>query len=203
MTQGRLNRLQESIRRKPERLLLAVAVLLAGLDAFLAASALQTTAQAERLQVEVTALEDSLEQLQRVEREGLAGLEAQAQAEESRLAELRAGFPTLGEPFDLFRRGFSLASLNQVELESIERGASTVLETPVGLLDTTEYRLSASADLSACLGFVRDLELAGLTTLAVDGLSLSPADRRCDFNVVLASAGPAPEASAGPEESDG
>jgi hypothetical protein len=40
---------------------------------------------------------------------------------------------------------------------------------------------------------VRDLELAGLTTLAVDHLSLAPADLRCDFDVILASAAPAPE----------
>lgn len=190
-------RIRESIRQKPGRLVLALAALLAGVDIFLAATLLQTRSNTEALAVEVLALQDSLEQLRRVEQEGLQGLEAQALAEESHLAELQAGFPTLGEPFDLFRRGFTLARLNQVELEAIERGDSTVLETPVGLLATTYYRLSAAADLPACLGFVRDLELAGLTTLAIDRLSLAPADLRCDFSVVLASAAPGVEGSDG------
>ena len=187
------SRLWGSIRAKPGRLVLALAVALAGMDTALAAAALQSVSSARRLAVEVVTLQDSLEQLQRVEQEGLQGLEAQALAEETRLAELRVGFPSLGEPFDLFRRGFTLASLNQVELESIERGSSTVLETPVGLLATTSYSVRASSGLAECLRFVRDLELAGLTTLAVDHLSLAPADLRCDFEVILASAAPAPE----------
>ena len=190
-------RLWGSIQAKPGRLVLALAVLLAGIDTALAATALQSLSSARHLAVEVVTLQDSLEQLRRVEQEGLQGLEAQALAEETRLAELRAGFPSLGEPFDLFRRGFTLASQNQVELESIERGSSTVLETPVGLLTTTGYSLRAASELPGCLRFVRDLESAGLTTLAVDRLSLAPADLRCDFDVILASAAPAP---APPEE---
>jgi len=188
-----LSRLRGSIQAKPARLLLALAVLLAGIDSVLAATALQSVSSAGRLAVEVVALQDSLELLRRVEQEGLQGLGAQALAEEDRLAELRAGFPSLGEPFDLFRRGFTLASLNQVELESIERSGSTVLQTPVGLLATTSYSLLGSSELAGCLGFIRDLESAGLTTLAVESLSLAPADLRCDFAVILASAAPAPE----------
>jgi hypothetical protein len=187
------SRIRDSIRQKPGRLALALAILLAGVDVFLAAAAMQARSNTEALAAEVVALQDSLQQLRQVEQEGLQGLEAQALSEESRLAELQSGFPTLGAPFDLFRRGFALARLNQVELEGIERGDSTVLETPVGLLTTTYYRLSASGDLTACLGFVRDLELTGLTTLAVDQLSLAPADLRCDFSVVLASAAPVGE----------
>lgn len=187
-----MNRLWASIREKPGRLALALAVLLAGIDSMLAATALQNRSNAVRLAVEVRALQDSLEQLQRVEREGLQGLEARALSEENLLAELRAGFPALGEPFDLFRRGFVLASLNQLQLESIERGSSTVLETPVGLLASTTYSLRAVGELQPCLGFIRSLETAGLTTLAVDGLNLAPADLRCDFEVILASAAPAP-----------
>jgi hypothetical protein len=191
-----VNRLWSSIREKPGRLVLALAVLLACMDSLLAATALQNRANAVRLAVEVRALQDSLDQLQRVEQEGLQGLEARALSEESRLAGLRAGFPTLGEPFDLFRRGFVLAGLNQVQLESIERGSSTVLETPVGLLASTAYSVRAVGALQPCLGFIRSLETAGLTTLAVDGLNLAPADLRCDFQVILASAASAPEPAA-------
>ncbi|HEX9676362.1 MAG TPA: hypothetical protein VGA07_10305 [Anaerolineales bacterium] len=187
------SRLWVSVRAKPGRLLLALAVLLAGIDTALAATALQSLSSAKRLGTDVLTLQDSLEQLRRVEQEGLQGLEAQALAEEAQLAELRAGFPSLGEPFDLFRRGFTLASLNQVELESIERGSSSVLETPIGLLTTTSYSLRAASELPGCLGFLSDLELSGLTTLSVDHLSLAPPDLRCDFDVILASAAPAPE----------
>jgi hypothetical protein len=168
------SRLWGSIRAKPGRLLLALAILLAGVDSLLAATALQRLSTARRLAVEVVTLQDSLQQLQRVEQEGLQGLEAQALAEEARLAELRAGFPSLGEPFDLFRRGFTLASLNQVELESIERGSSNVLETPVGLLTTTSYSLHAAG----IARFLRAPQLAGLTTWR---WTISLARICCDF----------------------
>lgn len=188
-----LNRLWNAIQQKPSRLLLAASILLAGIDSVVATTSFQNVASARRLAVEVVALQDSLGQLRRVEQEGLQGLEAQAAAEESRLAELRAGFPTLGAPFDLFRRAFTLAGMNQVQLESVERGVSTVLETPVGLLATTNFRVQSSAELTACLAFIGDLESAGLTTLAVDRLNLAPGDLRCDFEVLLASAAPMAE----------
>jgi hypothetical protein len=186
-----LNRLTNTLRRDPGRLALGLSFLLALANLGLLGAALVTRRSAASLAIEVTALQDSLRQLRQVEQEGLQGLELQALEAESHLAELEASFPTLGEPFDLYRRGFALAADSGVELRAIETGGTTVLETPVGLLSTTTYQVTASAEFPACLDWLGRLERAGLQTLAVETLNLGPGDRTCDFQVIVASAAPA------------
>ena len=147
---------------------------------------------AQSLGEQVIALQGSLDQLRQVEREGLEGLSAEAQEAEAELAALRAGFPKLGEPFDLFRRGFSLAAGHQVEIESVARGVSVLQETPVGFLSITTFTIQSVADLLDCLAYTGSLEDAGLETLALDNVNMLPEAQRCDFQVILASAAPAP-----------
>jgi hypothetical protein len=188
-----LYRLTNALRRDPGRLALGFSFLLGLANLALLGAALVSRRNAAALAIEVTALQDSLRQLRQVEQEGLQGLEQQAVKAESHLAELEASFPTLGDPFDLYRRGFALATDSGVELKAIETGGTTVLETPVGLLSTTSYRVTASAELPACLDWLGRLEQAGLQTLALDSLHIGPGDQACDFQVVVASAAPAGE----------
>ncbi len=190
-----MQRARSTLRTHAGRILLGLAMAVALLDAVLAGSALVTQRNTERLSAEVVTLQDSLDQLQQVEREGLEGLASQAQLAESRLEALRAGFPELGEPFDLFRRGFSLAEAHAVEIETIERSGSSLEETPVGYLSVTTYTLKAVSELGNCIAYMRSLEVAGLQTLALENLTLVPEDLRCEFQVIVASAAPAPPAS--------
>jgi len=189
-------RLRKSLRNNPVRFALGLSSLLGLVNAAVLGVALVSRQSAVKLAVEVTGLQDSLNQLQQVEREGLQGLEQQAGQSEARLAGLVASFPALGEPFDLYRRGFALALESGVEIRGIETGDSTVQETPVGLLSTTTYRVSAAGDFPACLDLLGRLERAGLQTLALEGLFIGPGDRACDFQVIVASAVPAAVLSA-------
>jgi hypothetical protein len=184
-------RLRKSLRNNPARFALGLSLVLGLVNAAVLGVALVSRQSAAKLAVEVTGLQDSLNQLQQVERDGLQGLEAQAEQSEARLAGLVASFPALGEPFDLYRRGFALALESGVEIRGIETGDSTVQETPVGLLSTTTYRVSAAGDFPACIDLLGRLERAGLQTLALVELFIGPGDRACDFQVIVASAVPA------------
>lgn len=195
-----LDRLMKSIRNNPARFALGLSLVLGLVNAAVLAVALVSRQSAAKLAVEVTGLQDSLDQLQQVEREGLQGLEQRAEQSEARLAELVASFPALGEPFDLYRRGFALALESGVEIQGIETGDSTVQETPVGLLSTTTYTVSAAGDFPACIDLLGRLERAGLQTLALVELFIGPGDRACDFQVIVASAVPAAELALPTEE---
>jgi len=195
-----LDRLMKSIRNNPARFALGLSLVLGLVNAAVLAVALVSRQSAAKLAVEVTGLQDSLDQLQQVEREGLQGLEQRAEQSEARLAELVASFPALGEPFDLYRRGFALALESGVEIRGIETGDSTVQETPVGLLSTTTYTVSAAGDFPACIDLLGRLERAGLQTLALVELFIGPGDRACDFQVIVASAVPAAELALPTEE---
>jgi hypothetical protein len=184
-------RFRKSLRNNPARFALGLSLVLGLVNAAVLGVALVSRQSAVKLAVEVTGLQDSLNQLQQVERDGLQGLEAQAEQSEARLAGLVASFPALGEPFDLYRRGFALALESGVEIRGIETGDSTVQETPVGLLSTTTYRVSAAGDFPACIDLLGRLERAGLQTLALVELFIGPGDRACDFQVIVASAVPA------------
>ena len=120
-------------------------------------------------------------------------MQAEAEAAEAHAAELMAGFPALGNPFDLYRRGFALAANREVEMQGIERNDSSYHETPVGMLRITRFSALGAGTLGNCLNLVADLEAAGLHTLALDELFIRPGDGRCDFDVVLASAAQAAE----------
>jgi len=191
-----LERFRKSLRNNPARFALGLSLLLGLVNSAVLGIALVSRQSAAKLAIEVSGLQYSLDQLQQVEREGLQGLEQQAEQAETRLAELVASFPALGEPFDLYRRGFALAIESGVEIRGIETGNSTVQETPVGLLSTTTYRVSAAGEFLACLDLLGRLEQAGLQTLALEGLFIGPGDQACDFQVVIASAVPAAELGA-------
>lgn len=186
-------RFTKSLRNNPARFALGLSMLLGLANAAALGVALLSRQSAAKLAIEVTGLQDSLDQLQQVERQGLQGLEQQAEDSEARLAGLVASFPALGEPFDLYRRGFDLALESGVEIRGIETGDSTVQETPVGLLSTTTYRVSAAGEFPACIDLLGRLERAGLQTLALQGLYIGPGDQACDFEVIVASAVPAAE----------
>jgi len=186
-------RFRKSLRNNPARFALGLSLLLGLVNSAVLGIALVSRQSAAKLAIEVSGLQYSLDQLQQVEREGLQGLEQQAEQAETRLAELVASFPALGEPFDLYRRGFALAIESGVEIRGIETGNSTVQETPVGLLSTTAYRVSAAGEFPACIDLLGRLERAGLQTLALEGLFIGPGDRACDFQVVVVSAVPAAE----------
>ena len=188
-----LQRILNSFRRNPGRLALTLAVLLGMVNTLLIATALFSDRSANRLAYEVVELKNSLAQLRQVEQEGLQDLEQEALASEAELETLKGSFPQLGESFDLYRRGFALAEANLVDILGIETGSSSFEETPVGMLEITTYRVDASAPLANCIGLLGALEMAGLETLALDQLFLSPADETCNFEVILASAVPAKE----------
>ncbi|MEE9216955.1 MAG: hypothetical protein V3U32_05900 [Anaerolineales bacterium] len=182
-----LQRILNSIKANPGRAALALAALLGLVNTLLIATALLNRSTASELAVEVIALSESLAQLRQVEREGLQGLEQGALSAEAELAALERSFPELGEPFDIYRRGFALAKANQIEIRLMATGASRFEETPVGLLKITTYQVEGVGQHRNCIGLMGALERTGLETLALEGITLGLENDACNFGVVLAS----------------
>ncbi len=193
-----LQRILNSIKANPGRAALALAALLGLVNTLLIATALLNRSTASELAVEVIALSESLAQLRQVEREGLQGLEGGALSAEAELAALEQSFPELGEPFDIYRRGFALAKANQVEIREMATGSSRFEETPVGLLKITTYQIDGVGQHRNCIRLMGALERTGLETLALDGITLGLENEACNFLVILASA-----AELGERELDG
>lgn len=183
-----LQRILNSIKANPGRAALAPAALLALVNTLLIATAFLNRSTAGELAIEFIDLTESLAQLRQVEREGLQGLEEGALSAEAELAALERSFPELGEPFDIYRRGFALAEANQVEIRLMETGGSRFEETPVGLLEITTYQVDGVGQHRNCIRLMGALERTGMETLALEGITLSLEKEACNFQVVLASA---------------
>lgn len=182
-----LQRIGNAIRQNPGRLALALAILLGLINTWLVATAFRNQSTSGQLAAEVVDLTASLAQLRQVEQEGLRGLEEEALSAEAELASLEQSFPTLGEPFDIYRQGFALAEANQIEIRAMETGSSSTEQTAFGMLEVTTYRVDGAGDSSNCIGLLSALEQTGLETLALDNITLGLEDQSCNFEVILAS----------------
>ena len=182
-----LLRIWNSIKSNPGRAALGLAIVLGLINAALVFAGFRNGSAANRLEVEVVALEDNLAQLRQVEQDGLKGLEEQVLAVEDELAILKKSFPEFGEPFDIYRQGFALAEENLIEIGLMETGSTTMTETPIGVLEITTYRVDGTGQHLNCIGLLGSLEHAGLATLVLNEINIGIEDQECDFEVVLGS----------------
>lgn len=183
-----LRRMWISMLNNPARVALALAALLGLVNTLLIVTAFRNRSNARGLAAQVVELTENLALLRQVEQEGLRDLEQGALSAEAELAALEDSFPVLGEPFDIYRRGFALAEANQVEIRMMETGTSRFEETPVGLLKITNYRVDGLGQPLNCIRLLGALEQTGLEALALDEITLGIDDQACDFEVILASA---------------
>ncbi|HLC01631.1 MAG TPA: hypothetical protein VJK02_01210 [Anaerolineales bacterium] len=172
--------------RNPSAVALAFAAVLASVNAYALARAYQFAQVGRELAAQTAPLKDNLAELQRAKDEGFATLRQNIAAAEAELNSLRGSFPRVGEPFDLYRRGLTVAQSNQIEIVSIERGSTIVDDTTMGRLTTTRYALQAHGSLQRCMAFISQLEGEGLKTIAVDDIQIDPAKQGCAFNVMIA-----------------
>ena len=176
------------IRSRTTWIILGATIILAALNLAFLGSSFQKNQQAVELQGQVEELTANLEQLREAEREGLQSLEDQLSEAEAQRAALEASFPEIGTAFDLYRRGFDLAEMSNVELLSVRRLGGTTQATVVGTLDVVSYNVQSTGDLWGCLSLLSQLEREGLQTLALNRIFIDLTDDACNFDVSVASA---------------
>jgi hypothetical protein len=186
-----MQRFREGLKDNPKWIALALCVFLAAGDVWSVAGYVQKQRSANNLQAEALTLEGDLAQLQAAEAQGLQSLQDSLTASQNRLATLKAAFPDTGDGFDLFRRSFELASASGVEIQSIRRTSESSQSSPAGMIHQVTYTVDASGGLGQCMRLLGLLEDEGLQTVALDSIYVDPTAESCNFDVSVASVGPA------------
>jgi hypothetical protein len=198
-----LNRVWGALRRNPTIFGLAIATALAGVNLFVLTRTLQITRAGRELAAQTAPLKANLAELQRAKEEGFASLRKDIALAEQELNSLRSSFPQAGAPFDLYRRGMTLAQSSRVEIVSVERGSTTVDDTTMGELTKTTYTIETRGSMQHCLTFMSQLEDEGLSTVALDNISIDPTAEECNFDVHVGSVSPADAQSPAVDETSG
>jgi hypothetical protein len=186
-----MQRFRESLKDNPKWIALMLCVILAAGDVWSVAGYVQKQRNADSLNAEALVLEGDLAQLQAAEAQGLQSLQDSLTASQDRLAALKAAFPNTGDGFDLFRRSFELAGASGVEIQSIRRSAESSQSSPAGMIHQVTYAVNATGGLSECMRLLGLLEDEGLQTVALNSIFVDPTAEACNFDVSVASVGPA------------
>jgi hypothetical protein len=173
----------------PNRFAIGLAVVLALVNLALLAVSLNQRGNIGSLRAEAQEMNDNLSQLQRAEAEGLRSLEGDLAAARDELESLKASFPEIGGGFDVYSRGFELATAAGAQLNVIRRMGTSTQSTVAGDLQITSYHLQSSASMQACLAFLSSLEKEGLDTVALSSIQINPSRQGCSFDLDIASIG--------------
>jgi hypothetical protein len=151
-------------------------ILLGG--AFLRRSAAKT------LQENRLTIEENNQWIKEKNEEQYRELKAELDLIQAEVNDLQASFPNLGAPFAIFPKGMDLAQNSQVELQSISSNGVEIQETTSGTVQTERYSIELNGSLSACLTFIRQLEQAGMETVALEYLAIYPEEELCSLEIM-------------------
>ncbi|MEJ2550756.1 MAG: hypothetical protein P8Z41_13735 [Anaerolineales bacterium] len=178
------------IKGNPAWVMLGFTIVFAGVNLLFLGGKFQKERLTQQLIQQVQELESSVQLLQEADREGLQGIQDELIAAQSSLASLEETFPDFETSFDLYRRGFTLATANDAVVMSVHSLGAEVQSTIFGSLEVTSYSVAASADLEQCLAYLASLESEGLETLALNNINIEPDLEACSFDVRIASISP-------------
>jgi hypothetical protein len=162
---------------------LNVAVL-AVLSALMAAG-VERTLTSRSISSRLVNLSDNLAQLVQIREQNMAQMTSDLDQAQSELASAQEGIPTLGAPYELFRRGFAMGSESDVVVESIQLSDTQALSTPMGDMQQTTYRIALSGSIPNCVAYLRQLESEGKPFLATEQVLMQENDLTCSFDVSL------------------
>lgn len=156
--------------------------ILAVLSALMAAG-VERTLTSRSISSQIVNLRDNLAQLVQVREQHRAQLTADLNQAQTELASAQAGLPTLGAPYELYRRGFAMGPGSDVVVESIQLSDTQALSTPMGELQQTTYRIALSGSIPNCVAYLRQLESEGNPFLATEHVLMQENDLTCSFEV--------------------
>ncbi len=174
------------IKENPTWVMLGFTIVFAGVNLLLLGGKFQKERLTQQLAQQVQELESNVQLLQEADSEGLQDLQEELSAAQRYLASLEETFPEFETSFDLYRRGFSLATANDVDVMSVHSLGAEVQSTIFGSLEVTSYNVVASAGLEPCLAYLENLESEGQETLALNNVTIEPGLEACSFDVRIA-----------------
>jgi hypothetical protein len=184
-----LKKIWSALKENPTWILLGLAMVFAGVNILFLGGRFQKEQLKQTLTGQVEELQASIEELEQADMEGLQALEDELSDAQSYLSSIEAIFPDIESPFDLYRRGYSLASSSNVDVTSIHRMSAETQPAILGTLELVNYAVVTAADLESCLQYLGDLESEGAETLALNNIRIEPALDVCNFEVRIAGIG--------------
>jgi hypothetical protein len=163
-------------------ILLACMVVAVANGLLLGSAALRARANLS-LQSQVQILRDNLATLVTLRAEHQTQLDARLAAAQTRTAAAEAALPRIGAPLNVFRIGYDLGDGASLLVYSIRRDSSEIVDTAVGPVETTTYRVEATGTLDACLAYIDSLEAAS-PGLGLAGVSIVPETGDCSMDVL-------------------
>jgi hypothetical protein len=167
----------------PARPILLACMVVAVANGLLLGSAALRGRATVSLQGQVQVLRENLATLASLRAESRTQLEARLADAETRAAAAEAALPPIGTPLNVFRIGYDLSEVAGMLVYSVRRDSSEIVDTAVGPVETTMYRVEATGTLDACLAYINSLE-ASSPGLGLAGVSIVPATGDCSMDVL-------------------
>lgn len=161
------------------RIVIALSLILGLAQVILLGWTVQRRLAIQKLLSSQAILEMNISQLEEINQEELDSLQSDLDALEDEIRGLEASVPDLGAPFALYQRGLEIAQASSVDLLRVELLSVNIRETASGMVEVKYYSIEGAGSAGQCLDFVQALEAAGGKTLAMDEVSILPADRKC------------------------
>ena len=165
------------------RMVIFLCVILGLLHVILLGWTAQRKSASKQLTEDRVVLEENLDQLQQINQEQLDELRAELELVEGEISTLEASFPELGGSFAIYQQGYALALDSQLDLQEISLVGSETLDTVSGQLLRKQYILEVIGSLENCLGFIDNLEQAGLDTINMDFITINPVESQCSLEI--------------------
>ncbi len=143
----------------------------------------QRSAAAEKIQSDITSLDQNYAALKQINEEQLNALQSELDLIQAEVADLQSSFPELGAPFAIYHRGMDLSQLSGVNLNSISHLGSNLQETAAENIQTDNYSIELVGSLESCLTFVQKLEIAGMETVTMEYVSIWPEEELCSLEI--------------------
>ena len=168
----------------PRGIALLLSVLLLALHGVLLATAIQRNLTASSLRTQIQDLRSNLDQLNEVEQETLADLQADLSAARDDVNQLEAELPAETEPYPIYVRAYSLSQRNQIQLISVVRRPPQNEAMETGTVNSQIHEITAEGRSQACLKMIEDLEADGGSQLATIDIQIQPEAETCSFQVI-------------------
>ncbi|MDX1600155.1 MAG: hypothetical protein R3191_01435 [Anaerolineales bacterium] len=168
----------------PRGIALLLSVLLLALHGVLLATAIQRNLTASSLRTQIQDLRSNLDQLNEVEQETLADLQADLSAARDDVNQLETELPAETEAYPIYVRAYSLSQRNQIQLISVVRRPPQNEAMETGTVNSQIHEITAEGRSQACLKMIEDLEADGGSQLATIDIQIQPEAETCSFQVI-------------------
>jgi len=167
------------------RIAITGSVIAGMINLILVGAAFLRQSASQDLDTEKAALRENINSLEVINQERIDELQDELDEIRAEVEDLEAAFPELGAPFAIYQQSLAISRENQVDLLTISKQSTDILETYQGTIVEKQYAIGLAGAMEDCIRFIGDLEHAGRDTLSMKFINLMPQDNRCSIEVSL------------------